>query len=248
MRSPVLTAIVDQREPEHIRSLSFGGAAVSAALLDAGDLLVMCADGKMLAIERKTADDLLNSIRDGRLFDQCARLRDVSPWAYLVVTGDLRPGPDGIAWTSGRATGFTWSAVAGAFLTVQELGVCTVHVEVGDEGFERAVEQIAGRNRSALRVRPPRLVEPLTEGEGILMSLPGIGPERAAALLKACGSPAFAIQHLSEVNIMNNLVPGIGHTVKSRVCKALGLLDGLSLAVIDVATGKPTEAAREVAA
>ena len=89
---PLVQVLVDTREPEWVRALSFGGAHVIPALIEAGDLLAMTASGTPILIERKTAGDLLASIKDGRLIAQAAVMRQMSEWAYLVITEPMYPG------------------------------------------------------------------------------------------------------------------------------------------------------------
>ena len=91
----LISVIVDGAKPEHIRQLHFGGVSVAVAMLDAGDVWCACNDEALLAVERKTASDSLNTLRDDRLFPQLAALREVSPHAYLIICGQLQPrGPE----------------------------------------------------------------------------------------------------------------------------------------------------------
>lgn len=71
----ITAALVDQREPAWAQALKFGGAMVAPTMLEHGDLLATCDDGTLLAVERKTASDLLNSIRDDRLWAQLAGIK-----------------------------------------------------------------------------------------------------------------------------------------------------------------------------
>lgn len=121
----ITSVIIDSREPDWVKGLKFGGVPTAVTALDAGDFLVATSDGVLLSIERKTSDDLLNTLKGDRLFSQCARIRAATPWAYLLITGYLGPGPDGKTITT-RQTGWDFSAVQGALLTVQELGVNVV--------------------------------------------------------------------------------------------------------------------------
>jgi ERCC4-type nuclease len=226
----IVSALIDQREPEWCQQLSFGGVPVVVTLLDAGDLLVATYDSCLLAIERKSANDLLNTLRDNRLFPQLARLRDVSPWAYLVVCGTLQPGPGGLCVADGRSTGWNWASVQGALLTVQEMGVHVLHV-ASDADYEAAVIRLANRDRSALRVAPARDVTIVSEQEQILASLPGIGAEKARALLAEFGSAHLALHYLTVWDRYwhHQGVAGIGDGIRRRVRKALGLDDELYL-------------------
>ena len=231
----IVSALIDQREADWVKSLTFGGAATAITMLDAGDLLVATDDSCLLAIERKTASDLLNTLRDDRLFPQLAKLRDVSPWAYLIVCGVLQPGPGGICIADGRATGWNWASVQGALLTCQEMGIHVLHV-ASDAEYEAAVIRLANRDRSALRITPARDVTIIGEQEQVLASLPGIGAEKARALLEVFGSPHLALHYLTtwerywEPPYSQGVrVAGIGDGIRRRVRRALGLGDELYL-------------------
>lgn len=226
----LVSVLVDAREPLWIQQLTFGGAATAVTMLDAGDLLCACDDDTLLGIERKTPEDLLNTLRDDRLFPQMAKLREVSPFAYLVISGDLRPGPSGSCWANGKATGWNWASVSGALLSVQELGIHIVQCS-GDSDYDLAVVRLANRDRSALRVKPARDVAIAGEAEIVLTSLPGIGAEKASALLSYCGSVAWALNYLTDLDFEGS-VTGIGEGIKRRVRRALGLEDGMELCVI----------------
>lgn len=229
--NPITAVMIDQREPEHIRQLTFGDAAITVTLLDQGDIWVACADGTLLVCERKTTTDLLSSLADGRLLAQCASLRDVSPWGYLLITGLLYPQGDKIVTERG-ATGWSWGALQGALLSVQELGVNVLHVP-GDEHLGRALTSLAGRPHDAvMRIVPQKAPRLLSDGETLLATLPGIGPERAADLLSYCESPAQALAFLTDMTGDNGHVAGIGPATKLKVRRMLGLPEWAELALI----------------
>lgn len=216
----IVSLMIDSREPQHIQSLTFGGADIAVMPLDAGDLWVACTDDNLLVVERKTVGDFLNTLRDDRLFSQMAKIREVSPWAYLVICGDLREGPAGKCWVDGRESGWNWSSVSGALLTVQELGVHVLSI-AGDHEYDQAVIRLANRDRSQLRIGPARDATLVGPAETILASLPGIGPDRAQTLLSHCGTVAAAITFLTTDD--KHDIPGIGYQTKLKIRKALGL-------------------------
>ena len=59
-------------------------ASVQMAQLAAGDYLV----NEEIIIERKTKEDFVQSLLDGRLFAQCARLRKTGLVPLLIVEGN----------------------------------------------------------------------------------------------------------------------------------------------------------------
>lgn len=233
----LISLIIDSREPAQIQKLKFGGVDKVVSELDAGDLLAACDDGELLVVERKTPSDLLNTLRADRLFPQLAKLREVTRWAYLVITGGLYPGANDKCWFEDgsalgtRETGWTWSSVQGALLTCQEVGVHVVWAN-GELDYEGTVQRLANRNRQTLRVAPARDVSMLSEWEAVLAALPHIGPERAQALIAVCGTPAWALQFLSDDQHKDTRVPGVSTGLKRITRDALGLDDSQTLAIV----------------
>jgi DNA excision repair protein ERCC-4 len=79
--------VVDERErrsgiPDLLRQ---AGALIDFAQLKVGDYVV----SPKTAIERKTIQDLLNSIYDGRLFVQCSQLNEHYAKPVLIVEGNI---------------------------------------------------------------------------------------------------------------------------------------------------------------
>ncbi len=241
----LLSVVVDKREPTWCQQLSFGGIPTTTEILDAGDILALTDDGAVLAIERKEVSDFLHSLRDERLWSQLARLRELTPWAYLALCGAIAPGPDGMCYVDGRDSQWKWASVAGALLTVQEIGIHVLWVS-NDADFEASVLRLAGRDRSTHRVRPARDITTVSDAEAILGSLPGVGTERAKALTDYSGSVAWALQLLTDDTMTSEGVPGIGGGVKRRVRRALGLDDRQQLAVVLKETVNPAQTQRVV--
>jgi len=222
--------IVDNREPKWVQDLAFGGVPKMIMQLDHGDIMMTTDDDKMVIVERKTPSDLLGSIADGRLMQQAAHLRDQTPWAYLVVTGQVQDGRGGKAVADGRLTGWSWASVEGALLSVQELGVPVVHA-AGDADFEPCVLRLANRNRDETPIwpnRPPRVLRP---GEQMLACLPGIGMERAQKLYDHFGTVCDALEWLTNMEVKDQNIAGIGMTTRRSVRRALQLSDREWLAV-----------------
>jgi ERCC4-type nuclease len=79
--------VVDERErksgiPDLLRQ---AGAIIDFAQLNVGDYIV----SPETAVERKTTQDLLNSIFDGRLFVQCSQLNEHYVKPVLIVEGNI---------------------------------------------------------------------------------------------------------------------------------------------------------------
>ena len=174
--------LIDSREPSWVQS-----QIISYPLLGIGEISTLpCGDvwiayeDDLLIIERKEPNDLLNSIADGRLFNQCAMMRQESQWCYIVITGQLMWGYDGKI----TGTGWNFRSVQGALLQAQELGIGIVYSQ-NDTDFAHTCGWLLSRNRKIHTHIPPRKTGlPMTDDQRILASLPGIGYERAGELLR----------------------------------------------------------------
>lgn len=223
----MLQAILcDSREPTWIQGLAFGGVPSMVTALDYGDLWLTTGDGEMLCVERKTPTDLLGSIKDNRLFSQCAGMRQRTPWAYLIVTGLLRATRDGKVIADERVTGWEWNSVAGALLTCQEMGVGVVHT-TNESEYEAAVLRLANRKRGEEYIIQSKMdSRVMSHAEQVLTSLPGIGWQRAQDLLRVFdGNVGQALAWLTWLNTVGDGPAGVAGGTKAAVRKALGLTD-----------------------
>jgi ERCC4-type nuclease len=228
----ITAVIIDNREPKWIKELKFNGVPVSHTILDSGDIWCSTDDGKMIVIERKTPDDLLGSLKDERLFVQMvglAELRKTGNWPYLMITGELACGPMGKVITSRGETGWEWSAIQGALLSIQEMGVFVTYAK-SDTDFEAAVMRLGNRERNEKMLVPPaRLGKVLGLQAGFLCGLPGIGPDKVSAVLTECGTPAWALVALTDAT---SKIPGIGEGIKNNIRYALGLQNDQQMGVL----------------
>jgi ERCC4-type nuclease len=124
-----------------------------------------------------------------------------------------------------RETAWKWAAVQGALTSVQDAGVGVVWAG-GDADFERVVLWLCRRDRGPI-VTARRPSGDLDERINLLCALPGVGPERARALLRDCGSVAWALYALTEMAAgKRKSVAGIGPKTRLDVRRLLGLKDG----------------------
>lgn len=224
--------MIDSREPAHIQRLKFGDVPTVVTALEHGDLWMSTGAGDLICVERKTPSDLLGSIKDGRVFPQVAGMRARTPWSYVVITGALIADHSGKCLADGRITGWDWSSVQGALLTIQELGVGVVHSQ-GDSDYEATVLRLADRKRGNEYVMQPKHdARVMTSAEVILTSLPGIGWDRAQDLMHHFhGRAGEALAWLTWMGTFGE-VAGIGRGVKSQIRKALGLTEDEELFVM----------------
>lgn len=223
--------IVDSREPDWVKKLQFGGVPVSHTVLDAGDLWIVTDDNRILVIERKTPNDFLGTLKEERLFIQMAGLQEVRKqgyWPYLMITGELQRGANGHVVTD-RETGWSWTAIEGALLSVQEMGVFVTHC-ANDYDLEAAILRLADRSRDGKMILPPaRIGKVLGVQAGFLCGLPGIGPEKVGEVLAYCGTPAWALVALTDAE---SQIPGVGSGIKNNVRYTLGLKDNEQIGIL----------------
>lgn len=175
----IKSIIIDQREPTHIQDITFSNVPVMKMTLETGDLWVKCEDGNTLIIERKEATDLMASIADNRLFNQAAKMRTVSNWCYVVVTGKI----DDCGFVDSTGRQWSYASIWGALLSVQEMGVMVIFCD-GESDFAPCIERLAKRNRDDIKVKPVRNAYIFGGQEAVLASLPGIGTKKAVDYLK----------------------------------------------------------------
>lgn len=223
--------MIDSREPQWVKDLKFNGAPISHDILDAGDFWVVTDDNKMLVIERKTPNDFLGTLKEERLFVQMAGLQELRKqgyWPYLMITGELQRGASGHVVTD-RETGWSWNAIEGALLSVQEMGIFVTHC-TGDTDLEASIIRLADRQRDEKMILPPaRIGKVLGISAGFLCGLPGIGPEKVGEILTYCGTPAWALVGLTD---STTEIPGIGQGIKNNVRFTLGLKDNEELSIV----------------
>lgn len=90
----VIDSREDAKHPEFKTMISREGLRTAIRELPAGDFLLLATPGKQsVLVERKTVDDLANSIRDGRIWDQSRVLQEAAIQdghrPVIVVEGSL---------------------------------------------------------------------------------------------------------------------------------------------------------------
>ena len=178
------SVVVDDREYRSavISAIKEAGCSVVRSRLEVADYL---AGG--VAFERKSADDLVSSIVDGRLFEQVVELRRSYERAALVVEGDL--------WRVLGRRSVRVEAVLGALGSVARLGVSVIPTPnaLGTGRLLCYVARQEEREGQGIRVAKRR---PHTVGEAqvrLLASLPGIGVKRAEEILAKFSTPLNAL-------------------------------------------------------
>lgn len=214
--------LIDSKEPPQIVNQIKRHPLLSDPIvehLSAGDIWI-----DDIIIERKdlASGDFFESIKDGRLFNQCAEMRELSEWCYVLIMGQLIWGADGKI----IGTGWNFRSIQGVLADVQELGVSVVYAKDSND-LGRALYWLATRDRSnEKRLTARKTTIKQSVAERILDALPEITPETAAELIKKYKTPLVALDSIL-----------CGKELKtyqqSRIGAALGLENGQMIGVID---------------
>jgi ERCC4-type nuclease len=236
----ILAVRIDSREPAWAKNLTFGGAATTVEALETGDAEVWLDNGQILLIERKTVEDLLGSIKDGRIFEQGRRLAEIrsdqqlsgkkiSTFPYVVITGQMTQSMTHRVITERGETQWHWESVNSALLLLQEIGVFISYAR-DDKDYERSVIALSNRDRTDITVHPARDITLGDKKVEFLMGFPGIGEERANKLMEWAGGDLYAaILGLTDPAIK---LP-IGKSLQTSIRTFLGLKDNI---ILDITT------------
>ena len=169
--------IVDDRErPSGVPELLEGlGVRVEYLMLTVGDYVV----SRECAVERKESRDFLNSLFQGRLFDQAYRLGEAYRVPVMIVEGDLQQAMESLS---------NPKAVWGA-LSSLSLGY-GLHVFYTQDSAQTAdlIYTLARRERFLKPTGPVVFAKPkgktIAEVQlGVVSSLPGVGEKFADRIL-----------------------------------------------------------------
>ena len=168
---------LDYREKELINQLQCLRPRVAS--LPVGDAVCTHGDNPVWVMERKTADDLAHSLRDGRWADQTARLLNGGyPFVYFVIEGDL------------SATNLPHASLLGAYVNAElrEHSTCfrTACVEETGMVIQQLVRKIGAPPGVPSGIQPTskRKRDEETVWVRQLMCIPSISERIARLLLK----------------------------------------------------------------
>jgi ERCC4-type nuclease len=205
--------VVDAREPaDMIQALKERGLPVEVQQLTVGDYFI----DEGMAVERKTAVDFVRSLFDGRLLDQCKRLKEAYETPVLVVEGDFasevswRKNPRAY-WGALVAVAVEWGVIPfftpGMHQTAELITVL----------FKRRTGKSGEKKRLEIRQRP-RVMSLREKQLYVVEGLPGVGGEIAERLLRRFGT-VRSVMKASESELMS--VDGIGEVKASRIARLL---------------------------
>ncbi len=205
--------IVDTREfnSSVVRQLSMAGFIVDSKTLDVGDYIV----SDRVGIERKEVDDLIHSMKDGRLFQQIRALKRTFPSPLMIIEGENLYSRSGL----GK------QAIMGAIASITvDFGVTVMTVKDAAETAE-LVGTIAKREHAEGRIpalRSDKGTMLLQERQQfIIEGLPNISAILAQRLLSHFGSAQAIMdadaKDLQEVKgIGKGIAQGIKETLEAR--------------------------------
>jgi len=182
--------IIDYREktsrvPDLLKNLDL---PISFGQLPVGDYLV----GDFV-VERKTAEDFVNSLIDGRLHTQLFQLSANCKLSYLVVVGFIT---EALMLRRVPRKAYISALVGASFkrASIGEQGIVIVNQVETDYDFALFIDRLYHKviNNEYIRI-PPLGTLRRYGGEdeiliAILSSIPGVGQERARRLLKRFGN------------------------------------------------------------
>jgi len=164
-----------------VKELSETGAKIVVKQLEVGDYLL----SNQIVVERKTVEDFLNSVLDGRLFQQLVRMNSNYAMPLIIIEGNPRE--------LFSMRNIHKNAIIGA-LTSVVLNYRTPFLftespaETAEFLFVTAKREQIGKDKD-IKLRTGRKGLSLEEQQRFIVeSLPLVGPNLAKALLKKFGS------------------------------------------------------------
>lgn len=169
-----------------------------------------------VAIERKTPEDLVASILDGRFTDQLRRLSEAYPKGVLLVTGSLEE-----AAARSPNPGLVYSSLAQACLSSVSLVVSG-----SEESAAHIVKWLAAEAKNSwtgyepMIKRKPKDQSTQQQAFNVLTAIPSVGPKRALKLMEAFPS-LQAIFEAPEARLAQIVGPSVARNIKSALSRPL---------------------------
>ena len=195
-----LRIVVDEREKKSgIPDLLKGtGINLEIKTLPVGDYIV----APETVVERKTISDLVSSVFDGRLFDQCNRLKEHYQFPILLIEGDV----DEIEELTENPFIF-YGAISSVAIDFKIPVIPTPNAS----HTSKLLISMCSRNDSSKGpfIKKIRKSNDLQKQQlSMLCSLPGVGEKTAIRMLEKFGTPlrvlSSSITELSKVSGLGN--------------------------------------------
>ena len=210
MRVEDLRIIIDERErksgiPKLLKSI---GVNVEIKTLQIGDYIV----SHETVVERKSINDLISSIFDGRLFDQCNRLKEHFQFPIILLEGDV----DEIESITENPLVFY-----GALSTIAIDYKIPIIPTPNASHTAKLLVSLSSRKES---IKGPLLKKIKKSNDvqkqqlSVLCSLPGVGEKIAIRMLEKFESP---LKVLSASTKDLAKIPGLGESRAKKIKKML---------------------------
>lgn len=210
MKIEDLRMVIDEREkksgiPDLLKEV---GVKVEMKNLPVGDYIV----ASETVIERKSVHDFISSVFDGRLFDQCNRLREHFEHPAIIIEGNV----DEIAQITENPLVF-YGAVSAVTLDFK------IPVVPTPNAANTAKLLVAMCTRQG-KTKGPFLKKIRKSGDvnrqqlSVLCSLPGVGEKLASRMLEKFGSPSNSLNaSITELS----KIEGMGESRAQKIRKLL---------------------------
>jgi ERCC4-type nuclease len=206
-----MSVVVDSREASAakriVRELVLRGLEVRVEPLEFGDYYV-----SGVLVERKTATDLVASLREGRLWSQLEGLKSSNALPMMILETSIK--------NIIRYTGFKEVHVAGVLSSIVLDWRIPVMFSHSSRFTATIISTLARRTKHEglypLRFKPR--VESLRDtARFIVEGFPGLGPERAEQILKHFGSIRSFIVNAERADE----VEGVGSKTKKKILEII---------------------------
>ncbi len=210
MKIEDLRMVIDEREkksgiPDLLKEI---GVKVEMKNLPIGDYIV----ASETVIERKSVSDFISSVFDGRLFDQCNRLREHFEHPAIIIEGNL----DEIVQITENPLVF-YGAVSAVAL---DFKIPVIPTPNASNTAKLLVAMCARQGKT----KGPFLKKIRKSGDvnrqqlSVLCSLPGVGEKLASRMLERFGSPSNSLNaSVAELS----KIEGMGESRAQKIRKLL---------------------------
>ena len=205
-----LRIVVDEREkksgiPDLLKGI---GISLEIKMLPAGDYIV----APDTIVERKTISDLVSSIFDGRLFDQCNRLKEHYQFPILLIEGDI----DEIEELTENPLIF-YGAISSIAI---DFKIPVIHTPNASHTSKLLISMCSRKDASKgpfiKKIRKSRDIQ--KQQLSVLCSLPGVGEKTAIRMLEKFGTPLMVLS--SSITELSK-VGGLGEARAKNIKKVL---------------------------
>ena len=205
-----LRIVVDEREkksgiPDLLKGI---GINLEIKTLPVGDYIV----APETVVERKTISDLISSIFDGRLFDQCNRMKEHYQFPILIIEGDI----DEIEELTENPLVF-YGAISSIAIDFKIPVIPTPNAtHTSKLLISMCSRKDASKGPFIKKIRKSNDLQ--KQQLSMLCSLPGVGEKTAVRMLEKFGTP---LSVLSSSIIELSKVSGLGEARAKNIKKVL---------------------------